>query len=138
MSLPLRFKRRTQLEFGLGPIDIVPWIDVLLQLFIVLLLTSAFAVQTGISVKLPKTITSDVIKEGHIIVIISGEDVLYLNNKIVTVQELRHELGRYASANHPLLIKANHRASVGRIVEIWNLCRELGMDRINIATNQGQ
>jgi len=38
----------------------------------------------------------------------------------------------------PVLIKADRRASVGRIVDVWNLCRALGLERVNIATNQEQ
>ncbi len=126
------------MEYGLGPIDIVPWVDVVFQLLIFFMLTSAFAVQAGINVKLPRTITSDIIKEESIVVIISGEDVLSFNNQILTSQELRRELAKLTSKNRLLLIKADRRSSVGRIVEVWNLCRELGIERINIATNEEQ
>ena len=36
-----------------------------------------------------------------------------------------------------LFIKADRRASVGRIVEVWDLARDLGIPKINIATEVG-
>ncbi|MCH7773641.1 MAG: biopolymer transporter ExbD [Bacteroidetes bacterium] len=52
------------------------------------------------------------------------------------MKELKRRLSQPNIKDHPLLIKADRRASVGRIVDIWDLCRNLGIERINIATNQ--
>jgi biopolymer transport protein ExbD len=132
----LKFKRLTKLEHGLGQIDIAPLIDVVFQLLIFFMLTSSFIFQPGIKVKLPKAVTSEVIQKESIIIIVSGENVIYLNGKVVTMKELRKKLISAAKKQIPLLIKSDRRASLGRIVEIWDLCRELGISRINIATDQ--
>jgi len=34
------------------------------------------------------------------------------------------------------MIKADRRSSMGRIVDIWDLCRQLGIEKINIATTR--
>ena len=132
----MRFKRHTKLEYGLQQIDIAPLIDVVFLLIIFFMLTSPFTSPAGIQVKLPKAITSDILKEENFIVTITGEDIIYLNGIILTIKELRKELSQIARNNKPILIKADRRASVGRIVEVWDLCRELKIERINIATNQ--
>ena len=62
--------------------------------------------------------------------------MIYLNNQVVTIKELRKELAQAAKLDSPLLIKSDRRASLGRIVEIWDLCRELGITKVNIATDQ--
>ncbi len=132
----MKFKRHTQLEHGLEQIDIAPLIDVIFQLLIFFMLSSSFTFQSGINVKLPKAVTSDVIKEENFIITITSENVTYLNGAVITLKELRERLGQPGSKDRPLLIKADRRASVGRIVDIWDLCRELDIERINIATNQ--
>ncbi len=132
----MKFKRHSKLESGLRQIDIAPLIDVIFQLLIFFMLSSSFTFQSGINVKLPKAVTSDVIKQENFIVTITSENVMYLNGEIVTTKELVAQLKKPASKNRPLLIKADRRASVGRIVDIWDLCRSLGIERINIATNQ--
>ena len=132
----MRFKRHTKLEYGLEQIDIAPLIDVIFQLLIFFMLSSSFTFQSGINVKLPKAVTSDVIKEENMIITITGEDVLYLNDKAISIKELRAVLDEAQNKSRPILIKSDRRASVGRIVDVWDLCRNLGIERINIATNQ--
>ena len=111
-------------------------IDVVFQLLIFFMLSSSFTFQSGIHVKLPKAVTSDIIKEENFIVTITSENVTYLNGAVITLKELREKLSQPGSKERPLLIKADRRASVGRIVDVWDLCRDLGIERINIATNQ--
>jgi len=133
----MKFKRHAKLEYGIEQIDIAPLVDVIFQLLIFFMLSSSFTFQSGINVKLPKAVTSDVIKEENLIITITSENVTYLNGKIHTLTELKKKLQELSNAkNRPLLIKADRRASVGRIVDIWDLCRNLGLERINIATNQ--
>jgi len=134
----LRFKRHTKIEHGLGQIDIAPLIDMVFQLLIFFMLTSSFVFLPGIKVNLPKAVTSEIVKKESVVVTVSGEDVLYIGGKVVTTAELRKELTVAARKQSPLLIKSDKRASMGRIVEVWDLCRELGITKINIATDQGR
>ncbi len=132
----MKFKRDTKLEHGLGQIDIAPLIDVIFQLLIFFMLSSSFTFQSAINVKLPKALTSDVIKEENFIITITRENVIYVNGRIAALKELKENLSQSNSAAQTILIKADRRASVGRIVDVWDLCRNLGIERINIATNQ--
>lgn len=132
----MRFKRHSKLEKGPRQIDIAPLVDVIFQLLIFFMLSSSFTFQSGINVKLPRAITSDIIKDDNTVVTISSENVLYLNGAITTIKDLQTMLQPIADTNRPLLIKADRRASMGRIVDVWDLCRKLGIERINIATNQ--
>lgn len=131
----MKFKRHIKLEHGLRQIDIAPLIDVIFLMLIFFMLTTSFTFSTGIQVKLPKTITSDTLKAENFIISITAEDVIYLNNSIVTLKELKQKLGRLSKEQF-ILIKADRRSSVGRIVEVWDLCRSMGIEKINIATNQ--
>jgi biopolymer transport protein ExbD len=45
-------------------------------------------------------------------------------------------LKQAAKRNQSILIKADKRALLGRVVEIWDTARDLGINQINIATNQ--
>ena len=132
----MRFQRRAKLEHGLAQLDIVPFIDIVFILLLFFILSSSLTIPSGISVKLPKAITSDIIKEDRYIITVTGEDVIYLNNKVTTVKELQKLLKQAKEQNRPVLIKSDRRASVGRIVDVWDLCRNLGIEKINIATHQ--
>ena len=129
-----RIKRRT--EIRKGQLDIAPLIDVVFNLLIFFMLTSNFVFQPGIKVSLPKVITSEAINSENIIITITGQDLFFLNDKPITIDDLVVTLKAAARENKALLLKADTNASLGRVVEIWDLCRELGIPQINIATNQ--
>jgi biopolymer transport protein ExbD len=132
----MHFKRHMELEHGLRQIDIAPLIDVVFQLLIFFMLTSSFIMQPGIKINLPKAVTSEVVKYENIEIIVSGENVTYFNGKVVTTAELNKLLKQAAKRDQSVLIKADRRASLGRVVEIWDMCRDSGIAQINIATNQ--
>ena len=132
----MKFRRHMEFEHGLKQIDIAPLIDMVFQLLIFFMLTSNFVMQPAIKVNLPRAVTSELIEKETVEIMLSAENVLYLNGRVSTVQELKSIMKRIAKKNIPVLIKADKRASMGRVVEIWDIFRDLGFSQINIATNQ--
>lgn len=133
----MKFKRHIELEHGLRQIDIAPLIDMIFQLLIFFMLTSSFIIQQpGIKINLPKAITSENIKYENIELIISNENIIYLNGKVVTTKELKSLFTEVAKRKQAILIKADRGASLGRVVEVWDMCRDLGVREVNIATIQ--
>jgi biopolymer transport protein ExbD len=132
-----RLKRRTSLEKSyLDATMKVPLIDVMFNLLFFFMLTSNFIFPTGIKVMLPKAVTSEVVNAEHLVVTVTGQDLLFLNEKPITIQELTTQITDAAKTRKSLLLKVDKNASLGRVVEIWDLCREKGVPQINIATNQ--
>ena len=129
-----RLKRRTEIKKG--QLDIAPLIDVVFLLLIFFMLTSNFVLQPGIKISLPRAITSEVLSGENLVVLLTGQDLLYLNDKPITITELVATIKTAARENKTILLKADTSASLGRVVEIWDLCREAGVPQINIATNQ--
>jgi biopolymer transport protein ExbD len=132
----MRFKRHIELEHGLRQIDIAPLIDMVFQLLIFFMLTSSYIVQQGIRVNLPRAVTSEITKQNQIQISISSENIIYLNEKVVTLQELRNFLKDLDNKEVSVLIKADRKATLGRVVEVWDILREAGLSHINIATTQ--
>lgn len=129
-----RLKRRT--EIRKGQLDIAPLIDVVFLLLIFFMLTSNFVLQPGIRVRLPKAVTSEIIDSENLIVSVTAQDLTYLNYKPIQSAALQDLLKEAAQAGSSVLIKSDVGASVGKIVEIWDLCRRAGITKVNIATNQ--
>ena len=129
-----RLKRRT--EILKGQLDMAPLIDVVFQLLIFFMLTSNFVVQSGIKVHLPKAISSEVVRSENLIVTLTGQDLLFLNDEPITINALTQKIREAAQEGKTLMLKADTSASLGRVVEIWDLCRQLGVPQINIATHQ--
>ena len=133
----MRFKQNTKLEYGLAPINIVPLIHCVFIVPVFFMLASSVIFPPRINVKLPKTVTSDVLNDQNLIITITSENIVYWNNKIVTISELATEL-KSIQPNKSVLIKSDRRAYVGRIVDVWDLCRKFGIEKVNIATTGKQ
>ncbi len=134
-----RFKRYKKIEKGLAQIDIAPLIDVVFQLLVFFMLTSSFVVSSGIEVNLPKAITSELLsKTEEKTVVINSEDAVFFGNKAVSITELK-KLLQDASETHQnltVIIKADKLSSLGRIIDVWDVCRQIGIEKINIAARQ--
>jgi len=116
--------------------DVTPLIDIVFLLLVFFMLTSSFAYQSGVKVHLPEAVTADVRTRNNLIISVSQEDLLYMDNRLLTLQELRTQLKRHADAAPPIMIRADSTASLGRVVEVWDLCRTLGISQVNIATSE--
>ena len=130
----MRFRKRVNIEKE--SIDLTPIINVFFLLLIFFIFTSSFIFQPGIRVNLPKAVTSEVIQQENVVIIITKDDRLYLNDREISRDELDSKLRLMAKEKASLLIKADSHASLGRIVDIWDLCRKEGVSQINIATSQ--
>ena len=130
----MRFKRRLKVEKGL--VDMTPLINVFFLLFVFFMFTSSFIFQPGIKVNLPKAVTSEVVQEESVVIIITKDDLVYLNDRQITEDELRSKLKIIAKEKASLLIKADSRATLGKVVGIWDTCRKEGVSQVNIATGR--
>lgn len=128
----MKFKKIVRVEAGLHQIDIAPLIDCIFILLVFFMLTSSFVIMPGITVKLPKALTSEEIDPRSLIVIISSEDIVYLDGKPKTIADVEDFIksGGYNS----IFIKADRDASLGVVVRIWDVCKRLGIEKIGIAT----
>ena len=131
-----RLARRTHMERG--QIDSAPLVDVVFLLLLFFMLTSNFIVQPGIKVQLPKAVTSEIVHSENLVISITAQDLIYLDRKPIEIGELTGKLKEAAADGSSLMIKADVGASLGRIVEIWDLCRQLGIPQVHLATNQAR
>ncbi len=132
----MRFKRHAELKKG--KLDLIPLVDVVLLLLIFFMLTSHFMFPPGIRIDLPKAMTSKAIHEQTLVLTVTSENVLYLNDEPITLKELELLLkkSRLPNENRSLLIKADRKASLGRIVQIWDIAKKAEFEYINIATTE--
>lgn len=116
--------------------DLTPLIDAVFNLLLFFMLTSSFVLMPGIRINLPKALTSEAILEKGVVVTVTEDSLIYLNERAVTLADLAVRLEQAAAEDSPLLIRADRRASLGKVVEVWDLCRDIGITRVNIATTQ--
>ncbi|MCK5393769.1 MAG: biopolymer transporter ExbD [Candidatus Omnitrophica bacterium] len=128
----MRFKRRVNLDAGLKQIDIAPLIDCVFLLLIFFLLTSNFIVIPGINVKLPKAVTSEVIDAQSLTFVISSEDIIYLDGKPKTLEEIEDLFVK--GSNNSIFIKSDRDASLGVVIKLLDICKQFNIEQVGIAT----
>ena len=92
---------------------------------------SFFASPAGIEVRMPRFLPGAT-EEQHATVDITAENVLYFNSKVVTLNDLKKVLGGQARTAQVIFIRADRRASLGRVADVWDLCRGLNAGRVHI------
>ncbi|MDD4899924.1 MAG: biopolymer transporter ExbD [Candidatus Omnitrophica bacterium] len=132
----MRFKGRMELEHGLKPIDIAPVINVIFLLLMFFMITPSFTTDSAITVNLPKAVTSEAVNYGDTQLVVSADNRIFLDGSAVTLDDLKGRLKAMAKRNLAILIKADSRANLGKIVEIWDTCKLMGIKQISIATGQ--
>ena len=112
-------------------INVTPLVDVMLVLLIIFMVTAPL-LDRGIQVDLPKAATGQGVSDQGLTITLTKEHVIYLNDKVVTLKELRQRLAELKG--QPVVIQADRNAYVSRLVELWDLCRAQGLPRVHIVT----
>ena len=128
----MRFKRRLSSETCLTPIDVMPLLNFVLLLLIFFMLISTFFAVPGMHVVLPSLITGADLNQKTIALIVSEDGVIYINDKPYDVSGLDTFIKR--GKFEYVLIKANRNVGMGVVTKIWELCKRLGIEKINIVT----
>jgi len=134
----MQFKFRQKYSLVKAEFDMTPLIDCVFNLLLFFMLTSSYIIQPGIRINLPKALTSETVHEKSLMVTVTEDNIIILNESAVTLADLAVRLEKAAKENIPLLIRADRKSSVGKVVEIWDLCRDVGLTKVNIATTRGK
>ncbi len=132
----MKFRKNVRVEAGLRQIDIAPLIDCIFLLLVFFMLTSSFVVIPGVNIKLPQALKPEEIDSRSLTLVISSEDIVYLNDEPSTKVEVEDFLRKenYES----IFIKSDKDASLGAVVGIWDICKRVGIEKIGIATTYNE
>lgn len=117
--------------------DITPLIDVVFLLLIFFMLTTTFVnVESGVKVDLPTGDFAAVEERQNLVVSITENNVIYLNNKLIDPtkmsERIREEIGDNAASL--VILEADQNISHGKVVRVMDLIKKGGAERIAIAT----
>jgi biopolymer transport protein ExbD len=118
--------------------DMTPMIDVVFQLLIFFMVTTVFAVQSGLKVDLPQASTSDAPPEKDLSITISEEGEMDLNGTMVTIDDLENQLRiqKDIFGSKVLIIKADNKARHGIVVDVMDAAKIVGIEQLAIATDK--
>lgn len=110
-------------------INITPFVDVVLVLLVIFMVTAPAMIKESLKVKLPKTLTSDLAGEGtQVGVAITKTGQVLLNGKIQTKTSLNEALSKYDSETR-FMIMADVDSKHGELVKFIDLLKQNGLNR---------
>jgi biopolymer transport protein ExbD len=117
-------------------LDLTPLIDVVLMLVIFFMLTTTFVVGTGINVDLPQGQAVQQPRESDAVITMTKEGRLYFQDERVSLEKLRSALEQ-TFRQQPgvrLVIRADTQVQHGQVVEIMDIAKLIGIEKLAIAT----
>ncbi|MEW6556655.1 MAG: biopolymer transporter ExbD [Elusimicrobiota bacterium] len=120
----------------MSEINITPFTDVVLVLLIIFMVTTPLIMQAGIPVKLPKTQTIQDVSDAGLTITLTTDNKIYFNDVEISKNNLENSL-RNRVLNDPALlviIKADTLSYHGKVVEILDIAKSVGVKRLAIAT----
>jgi len=117
---------------GINDINITPFVDVVLVLLVIFMVTAPVMLKESLKVNLPKTLTSDIsTKSATVGVAITREGQVILNGKLYSSEGLNEELSRISSSdpNTNFLISADTDSRHGDVVKMIDLLKRNGLNR---------
>ena len=118
-------------------IDIAPLIDCVFLLLIFFMVSSTFVSAPGIKIDLPEATSQEIVhqKEDVTIVMKFNNEIVF-NQKQVSLDELKIELAQTAKKDTKTLIviKADAGVSHGKVVQVMDMARSVGLNQLAIAT----
>jgi biopolymer transport protein ExbD/biopolymer transport protein TolR len=124
---------------ALSDINITPLVDVVLVLLLIFMLTAP-VLQSGISVALPKTRSTETLTEQRMVVTIDKDSNVYLQakgaDKQVNVADLPSLLAASGGepAKHTVYVRADERVPFGAFATVMESVKRAGITNISIVT----
>jgi biopolymer transport protein TolR len=121
-------------QTSLSEINMVPFIDVVLVLLIIFMITAPI-LQSGIEVDVPKTHTVKEITEERLVVTMDKNQLVYLGNEPVNVHQLADKIKkRQKRANDSVFLRADESIPFGAFCSVIDTLRQGGVSNISIVT----
>ncbi len=129
----MEFRRRKKVYINL---NITPLIDIVFLLLIFFMLSSNFIAQAGIKISLPAVVTGKTYQKEDIIVTITKDNDLYLNEEEITIENLLDKLRVRLEETEKkiVIIRADETINLGLAVKIMDIAKQAEVRGLVIST----
>ncbi|HKR31321.1 MAG TPA: biopolymer transporter ExbD [Terriglobales bacterium] len=126
-------------QSSLSDINITPFVDVVLVLLIIFMLTAPI-IQSGIEVDVPHTTTVKQITEQRLVLTMDRNQNVFLGDKPVNLHELPSILKEQVKdpQHHPIYLRCDEDATFGAFAALMDAVKLSGITNISIVTQPYQ
>ena len=119
-------------------IAIVNLVDVIFILLIFFIMTTTFSKETGLDITKPSAGSATQLQKENILIGISKEGTLHLDDRQVDLNMLQAILRREIAedAEKAAVIVADRNTDMGVVVDVMDECNMAGVRKVSVAANQ--
>lgn len=114
------------------PILVIGSINMVLLIAMLLMATTIMANPAGVTLSI--TNEKSLNRQDVVDIKITAENVIYLNDKVMTINELRRYLATPQSRLSRITIRADQKASAGRVLSVLNLCQGIAFGEVHVTS----
>lgn len=118
----------------ISEINIVPFVDIILVVLIIFMVTTPFIMKPSININLPKAASGSKTSPSQLTITIGPSGETLFNGKVVK----DHEIGKFAfeavnkNPNIQAIISADEKVSHGKVVKVIDLIKTAGVQKFAI------
>jgi biopolymer transport protein ExbD len=122
-------------EDAIATINVTPFVDIILVVLIIFMVTTPFIMNPSINIQLPKSSTGDKTIPTQLNIGVSSEGKIYLNGKLADETTLSIQAKAMIEANPDLqaVINADKDVSHGRVITIIDKVKTAGIEKFAIS-----
>ena len=124
---------------SISEINVTNLVDVTLVLLIIFMITAPL-LRSGIEVKLPKSEAQDLKPHEGVVVTLTRDQQLYVNDQKVQQQQFEALLlQRYQESRKKLvLLKADEEIPYGRVIHLMDIIKRIGITNLGLIVEPGE
>ncbi|MCK4556085.1 MAG: biopolymer transporter ExbD [Candidatus Aminicenantes bacterium] len=135
MALKTPLLRRRQLGTSLSEINITPFVDVMLVLLVIFMVTAPM-MQTGIGISLPQAETESAPSEEGLTLTITEDKYIHMEDSVINQFLLEQKLREYFYGKEKkiVFIRGDENLPYGFIMRIMDISKKAGIEQIGLIT----
>ena len=122
---------------AIAEINIIPFVDIILVVLIIFMVTAPFVIKTGLSLDLPSASSAKQIETSKQHISVRKDGVILLNGKIMNLIEMQEQLNSLFDLdekNTHITISADENVLHGTVISVINVVKGIGFDKVAITT----
>ncbi len=126
-------KTKREADSDEAEIDLTPMLDVVFIMLIFFIVVASFLKEAGIEVTRPDDSKSDPSDATSIVVTITGDDQVWMENRRIDIRAVRANVAKLLASDpeQSFTVKTEPGASVGTLLEVGDAAREAGVKAVN-------
>lgn len=135
MALKTSPLRRRQLGTSLSEINVTPFVDVMLVLLVIFMVTAPM-MQSGIGINLPQAETESAPAEEGLTLTITEDKYIHMENSVINQFLLEQKLREYFYGKEKkiVFIRGDENLPYGFVMRILDITKKAGIEQVGLVT----